>query len=446
MHIVWEAAHEPMFILLFAAGLLYLILGEPHEGLFLFAMVLLMVGLTLYQEGKTERALEALRDISSPRAWVMRDGQRQQIDSREVVAGDLIVLSEGDRVPADGILISGSDMQVDESLLTGESVPVRKIAGADIDAADVAPARPGGDDLPFVYSGTLVVQGHGMLRVTGTGPRSEIGRIGSALQELKSEASPLQKQTARMVTLFALLGLGLSLLLVIVYGLLHGDWLQALLAGIALAMSMLPEEFPVVLTVFPALGAWRLARQQVLTRRLAAIETLGATSVLCVRQDRNADREPDDGGLPVCRRRTACRWITRAQAAVAGVVPRAGGIFDPRQRNRLRSIRWRRPFTGSASISWRTPNTCTTTGAWCRNIRSRPNCAPCRMSGKPLTRTQYVIAAKGAPEAIVDLCHLDAAGQQAHCGGRGCDGAPGPARAGGGAGAFLGQRLAAERA
>ncbi|MEO8837589.1 MAG: HAD-IC family P-type ATPase, partial [Herbaspirillum sp.] len=278
LRMVWEVAHEPMFLLLFGAGLLYLLLGDWHEGLFLFGMVLLTVGLTLYQEGKTERALAALRELSSPHALVIRDHQRRKIDSREVVCDDLLVLSEGDRITADAILIASSDMAVDESLLTGESVPVRKLAAT---TAMVA-TRPGGDDLPFVYSGTLVVQGHGIARVTAIGSDSEIGRIGSALQQLTPEASPLQKQTARLVTVFALAGISLSLLLVIVYGLLYGNWLQGLLAGIALAMAMLPEEFPVVLTVFPALGAWRLARQQVLTRRLAAIETLGATSVLCV--------------------------------------------------------------------------------------------------------------------------------------------------------------------
>ena len=271
--IVWETAREPMFLLLLAAGTLYLVFGELQEGLILFGFVLVTIGLTLYQEGTTERAIEALRDLTSPRALVIRDGAQQRIAGREVVRGDLVVLTEGDRVPADGMLISGSQLQLDESLLTGEAVPVRKIVAA----GEPLPARPGGDDTPFIYSGTLVVAGQGTARITATGARSEIGRIGKALGTLETERSPLQKQTARLVSTLAFLGLGLSLLLFVVYGLMRGDWLQALLAGIALAMAMLPEEYPVVLTVFPALGAWRLSKERVLTRRVTAIETLGAT-------------------------------------------------------------------------------------------------------------------------------------------------------------------------
>jgi Ca2+-transporting ATPase len=272
-HILLDAAREPMFLLIIGAAALYLLLGELSEGLFLCLMVGVTLGLTLYQEGKSERALDALRDLSSPRATVIRNGKRAGIDSRELVRGDLVVLAEGDRVPADAVLVEGNGLQADESLLTGESVPVMKaaLAGA---AAATESAR--------LFSGTLVVQGHGIARVDATGANSQIGRIGASLRDVVRERSPLTRETAKLATLFAMLGIGMSLALVLVYGLTRGDWLQALLAGIALAMSMLPEEFPVVLTVFPALGAWRLARQNVLTRRLPAIETLGAVSVLCV--------------------------------------------------------------------------------------------------------------------------------------------------------------------
>ncbi len=271
--IAWHAAREPMFALLLGAALLYLVLGELREGLFLAAMVLVTVGLTLYQEGKAERALEALRDLSSPRALVIRDGQRRMVDSRELVPGDLIVLQEGDRVPADAELLACHGLHTDESLLTGEAMPVAKAAAAD---------TPADASLGQVFAGTLAVNGHAIGCVTATGAHSAIGRIGASLLGLAPEPSPLQRQATRLAAGFALFGLVLSLALVLIYGSAHGDWLQALLAGIALMMSMLPEEFPVVLAVFPALGAWRLARQQVLTRRLSAIETLGAVSVLCV--------------------------------------------------------------------------------------------------------------------------------------------------------------------
>ena len=286
LSIARETAREPMFLLLLAAATLYLVFGDLREGLTLMGFVVITLGLTLYQEGKTERAIEALRDLTSPRALVIRDGAPLRIAGSDVVRGDLLQLSEGDRVPADALLLSADGVQADESLLTGEPVPVGKRAALPADAA--APAgstdrtRPGGDDLPTVYAGTLIVQGHALARVTATGARSEIGRIGTALGSVEHETSPLQKQTGRLVRHLALLALVLSLALVVVQGLVRGDWLQALLAGIALAMAMLPEEYPVVLTVFPALGARRLSKEGVLTRRLTAIETLGATTVLCV--------------------------------------------------------------------------------------------------------------------------------------------------------------------
>ena len=277
LDIVIASVREPMFILLMVAAALYLILGDLGEGLLLLFMVGVTVGLTPYQEGKTERALEALRNLSSPRALVLRDGKAIRIPGCEVVRGDLLLLTEGDRVAADGMLLQCTNLQVDESLLTGESMAVRKRPKSDADTH----ARPGGDDLPFVWSGTLILQGEGMAQVTATGTRSEIGRIGDALKGVDTEASPLQRQVAKLVKFFAIGGLVLSLGATVMYGLLRGDWLQAILAGIALSMSLLPEEFPVILAIFPAIGAWRLARVKVLTRRLPAVETLGSISVLC---------------------------------------------------------------------------------------------------------------------------------------------------------------------
>jgi Ca2+-transporting ATPase len=278
LQIAASAAREPMYLLLAGAAVLYLLLGEPREGAFLLGMVVLMLWMTLFQEGRTERALQALRDLSSPTALVWRDGRAQRLPASELVEGDLVELGEGDRVPADALLLAAAGLMVDESLLTGESVPVGKLAAPQ----GSAPASPGGADLPWVYSGTLVVQGHGLARVSATGARSEIGRIGTALGRIAAPPGHLQRETARLARWFALLGGAVSVLLVGLLLMRGSDVVPALLAGIALSMSMLPEEFPVILTVFPAIGAWRLARSQVLTRRLAAIEILGSTSVLCV--------------------------------------------------------------------------------------------------------------------------------------------------------------------
>src|SRR5919202_4628290 len=269
--IVLDVLREPMILLLLAAGGIYLLVGDREEALLLLGSIGLIVGIELYQERRTERTLEALRDLSSPRALVIRDRERRRIAGREVVRDDLVVLGEGDRVPADAVLLSASNLSADESLLTGESVPVRKVArepGAD-------DQRPGGDDLPYVYSGSLITSGQGIGRVTRTGVQSEIGRIGRALQTLGGERTRLQRETDRLVRVLAVAGLGLCLVVVVGYAVLRGGLLEGVLAGLALAMALVPEEFPVVLTGFLALGAWRIAQQHVLTRRSPAVEALG---------------------------------------------------------------------------------------------------------------------------------------------------------------------------
>lgn len=276
--IILEVIKEPMFLLLVASGLIYFILGDITEGIMLMSFVFVIIGITIYQEQKTENALEALRNLSSPRALVIRDGKQKRIAGRDVVTGDIIILVEGDRVPADCVLIASNNILVDESLLTGESVPVRKISWTD----GLTLQHPGGDDLPYVYSATLIVQGQGLAKVCSTGPRTEIGKIGVVLQTVKRDDTPLKKEISWMVRTIASVGLLLCLIIVIIYGMNQGDWISGLLAGITLAMAILPEEFPVVLTVFLALGAWRISQKQVLTRQVPAVEALGSASVLCV--------------------------------------------------------------------------------------------------------------------------------------------------------------------
>ena len=274
----WDVVREPMFLLLLACGTIYLILGDVQEAVMLLGFVFVVLGITLYQERKTERALEALRDLSSPRALVIRGGERKRIAGREVVPDDLVVLAEGDRVPADSVVLSCNNLSTDESLLTGESVPVRKVAWDGVREM----TRPGGEDLPFVFSGTLIVQGQGIAQVRATGIHTEMGNIGKALQTVQVEGTRLQKEVGRLVRRVAILGLALCVIVVVLYGLTRGNWLQGFLAGITLAMAMLPEEFPVVLTIFLALGAWRLSKMKVLARRVPVIETLGSATVLCV--------------------------------------------------------------------------------------------------------------------------------------------------------------------
>ena len=267
-----DVVREPMFILLIVGGIVYLVLGDVTEAVVLLLSIFIIIAITTYQERKTERALEALRDLASPRALVIRDQQRLRIPGHEVVRGDAIVIGEGDRVPADAVLWNVNDLRVDESLLTGESVAVSKVAWDGVRQM----TQPGGEDLPFVFSGTMAVQGQGIAEVLATGATTQIGRIGKALSSISQETTNLQKETRRVVRDLAIGGLVLCVIVAILYRLLRGPWLDGVLAGITLAMAILPEEFPVVLTVFLAMGGWRILRKGVLTRRATAIETLAA--------------------------------------------------------------------------------------------------------------------------------------------------------------------------
>ncbi len=408
--IVQETLKEPMFMLLLAAAVLYGVLGDWQEGGILMGLVVVVLGLTLYQEGKTERAMQALRQLSSPRALVLRDGQPQRIAGQDVVVGDLLVGAEGDRIAADAVLLDGSELMADESLLTGESTPVDKLAvpaGSDMPTA--LPPQAGGNQTPFLYCGTLVVKGHGTARVLATGERTAMGRIGSALQSLQAEASPLRAQTARLVRTLAVVALAASVCLVLAYGLMRGDWMGAVLAGIALAMALLPQEFTVVLTVLPALGAWRLSKLQVLTRRIAAIETLGATSVLCV----------DKTGTLTENRMTVAQLYAyggaEADATLAvdysaqSELPEAfhtvaefailASVQDPYDPMELAFHRLGAHFLQGTEHLHRD---------WTL-VREYGLTPQLRAMSHVWTVTQdntRIVAAKGAPEAVVDLCHL----------------------------------------
>ena len=410
--IAFEVVREPMFLMLVACGAVYLVMGADHIGdaLMLLGFVFVVMGITIIQERRTERALDALKDISSPRALVIRGGDRVRIPGHDVVREDLVVLAEGDRVPADGVLLYTVNLCVDESLLTGESVPVRKQAG---EAAE-AMGRPGGDDLPCVYSGTLVTAGHGIAEVRATGVRTELGKIGKALQSVEPERTLLQRETGRMVRTFTIVGLSLCAAVVVVYGLTRGNtvrvWEQGFLAGITMAMATLPEEFPVVLTIFLALGAWRISQSRVLTRRMPAVETLGAATVLCVDKtgtltlNQMSVRQLAVRGEVFDTQETAQKTPPERfhEAIEYGVLASKRDPFDPMEKA-LREVGdhylaktehlhkdWSlvheyplSPELLAISRVWRSPN-----------------------------GGDFVIAAKGAPEAIADLCHLGPAGRE----------------------------------
>ncbi|MGA7933084.1 MAG: cation-translocating P-type ATPase [Kovacikia sp.] len=417
--IILEIIQEPIFLLLVGCGVIYLFLGDAQEALILLGFVFFIVGINLYQEQKTERSLEALRDLSSPRALVIRDGERQRIAGRDVVRGDLIVLAEGDRVPADATLLLSTHVTVDESLLTGESIPVRKQAVESSTESPLntelaaSPARPGGDDLAQVYSGTLVVQGQGIARVYATGNQTEMGKIGKALQTIEQEDTVLQKETRRIVSKLTIVAIAICVAVVVIYGFTQGDWLHGFLAGLALAMAILPNEIPVVLTIFLALGAWRFSQQQVLTRRTPVVETLGSATVLCV----------DKTGTLTFNRMSVRQLFVYDNAAPYfydvtlhdreplpeaihpliefGILASRKDPFDPMEKALQQVGEAYLARTEHLHRDWEL-------------LREYP------LSGQLLAMScvwrapsgTLTIAAKGAPEAIADLCHFTAPQRQ----------------------------------
>lgn len=403
-----EVLREPMLLLLLACGAIYLTLGDLTEALVLLASVFVIIGISLYQSQRTEKALAALRDLSSPRALVRRDGRDTRIAGRDVVPGDLVVLAEGDRVPADGVLLWAMNVKVDESLLTGESEPVHKTTGAE----EGEMTRPGGETC-FVYSGTLMVAGQAIARVKSTGAATELGRIGSALESAVQPRTKLERDTARLVRILFVGSIVLCLALALFVGARQGDWLEGSLAGLALAMSMIPEEFPVILTIFLALGAWRISQRRVLTRRLPAIEALGAATVLCV--DKTGTLTENRMAVSVLASDGRCFEIAR------DLPPRAPGRvtlpeefhavleyavlasqqnpFDPMEQ--AINEAGRRWLEGTEHLHPR----------WTLVHEYPLSQGLLAMTHVWSSREgrEYVIAAKGAPEAIADLCHLSAA-------------------------------------
>ncbi|WP_434415914.1 cation-translocating P-type ATPase [Nannocystis pusilla] len=389
--LVGEALREPMFVLLLACSAIYFLLGDLHESLILLGCVGVVLAITIVQTNRTERAVAALRDMTSPRALVLRGGVARRIAGGEVVRGDLALLHEGDRVPADGVLLEATSLAIDESLLSGESVPVDKRSGAEVraHAADT-----------LVFAGSLVVKGHGLARITATGARSEIGKIGASLADLSGGTSRVQQEIGRLVRIFGVLGGLCCGFIALFYGFARGEWLPGLLAGITLAISLLPEEFPLVLTVFLALGAWRMSQRNVLTRRIPALESLGAATTLCV--DKTGTLTVNRMTLIELRAGQEVWQAERNQPVPGSLRPLAEYAALASQREAIDPMdaacrRFCHERVGADALlhgRWRlereyplTPTLLAVAQAW-----RRPDGA--------------VVAAKGAPEAIAELCDL----------------------------------------
>jgi P-type Ca2+ transporter type 2C len=396
--IAFDVVKEPMFLLLVACGTLYLILGDIQEGLMLLSFVFVVMGIEFFQEKKTEKALDALKDLASPRALVIRDGETIRIAGREVVMGDFIVLQEGDRVPADAIVLKNNNLQADESLLTGEPVPVRKREWIDGDSSFI----PGGDDLPVVYSGSMIVQGNGIVKVTAVALNTEIGKIGKALESVKEEPTQLKREMGILVRRLAIIGILLCVMIIVIYTLTRGDLLKGFLAGITLAMAMLPEEFPVVLAIFLAMGAWRMSKKSVLTRKPAAIETLGSATVLCTDKTGTLTQNK----MTVTRLYNGNDFTNIASGDIFpepfheiieyGILSSQVNPFDPMEKAIINIGDQFLKHSEHIHTDWIMEK---------EYPLSKDLLAMSRVFSNTGTKVR-VIAVKGAPEAIFDLCHL----------------------------------------
>ncbi|RYU78566.1 cation-translocating P-type ATPase [Hymenobacter persicinus] len=258
-----EVVTEPMFLLLVTACAVYIALGEGAEAITLGVAMLAVAGISVYQQLRSDRALSALRELTQPRARVRRGGVVVTVPVEDLVVGDAVLVEEGSRLPADGLVTEPSDFAVDEAILTGEAVPVAKAQGDP------------------VFAGTSTAAGRAWLTVTAVGAGTRLGLIGQSMEAIVPEKTPLQRQVSRFVLRMAWVGAGAFALVWAVNYAHSGNWVTALLFGLTLAMSILPEEIPVAFSSFMALGAARLSRLGVLTKQPQTVESLGSATVIC---------------------------------------------------------------------------------------------------------------------------------------------------------------------
>lgn len=382
-----ELFKEPMVYLLFICGAIYFVLGDQNEAMMLLAFLLLIVGITIFQEKKTGSALEALRAISNPRALVLRDGVKTRIAGIEVVPNDIVYLNEGDYIPADSHVMNAINVEVNESILTGESIPVEKKVGNEL------------------FSGTTVVKGHAIAIVHSIGQNTAIGKIGKIIQDDDAVLSRLEVETNRLVKRLSMIAIGLCIFVTVLYSLDNQNWIKGLLLGISLAMAILPNELPAVLTIYFAMAAWRLSKHKVLTRKLSAIESLGSITVLCV--DKTGTLTMNQMAIQIIYSNNEVIDLSEHseseipeafhEALEYGILASRKDPFDPMEIAFTMAGNKFLLKTEHLHHNWElekeyplTPELLSVTHAW----RTHDN-------------KGFVIGVKGSPEAIIDLCHMN---------------------------------------
>ncbi len=312
---------SPLIYVLIAAAIISFVVGHFTDGYVIVGILILNATIGFVQESRAEKAMEALKKLSAPRAGVCRAGQQEEVPTADLVPGDVVLLGAGDRVPADGRLVSASNLKVDEATLTGESVAVDKHPRPLSGELGIAERKN------LVYTGTVVTYGRAAAVVTATGMATEMGRIAAGLRDVPPEPTPLQKNMAKLSRYLVVLLLGVLAILVVV-GLLRGlGWLEVFLLAVAAAVSAIPEGLPAVLTVVLALGMRFMARRNAVVRKLVAVETLGSATVIC--SDKTGTLTLNQ--MTVRRTYTWRRWtdVTGEGYAPEGRFERDGRPVDP---------------------------------------------------------------------------------------------------------------------
>lgn len=266
LKLLLDIVKEPMLILLIIISIIYFVVGDYAEAVFMFIAIVAVSAISFYQDNRSQKALEALEQLNEPLSRVIRNGKEVSIATHDLVVGDLCIIEEGQMINADGRIVYSSDFSVNESSLTGETYSVFKNAEAEHSK---------------IYSGTLVVSGLAVFEVEYIGTSTQLGKIGQSIQGITEEQSPLHQQITRFVKGMALIGLFVFLL---VWGYSYWqsrDVMDSLLVGLTLAMSILPEEIPVAFTTFMAMGSWKLMKQGIIVKKSSVVETLGSTTVIC---------------------------------------------------------------------------------------------------------------------------------------------------------------------
>ncbi len=386
LSIIFNILKEPTVYILLGCGVIYFLIGDRQEALMLMGFLVLIISITVTQEAKAERALEALKDLSSPRALVLRDGTKQRIAGREVVRGDILFVNEGDRIPADAILISGDYISSDESLLTGEAIPVDKKKDS------------------LLFAGATIVRGQGIALVKAIGVQTEIGKIGKSIQTTQAEGTNLEKQTNHLVKSVTWVAALLCVMVVVVYALSRGNWLEGSLVGLSLAMAIMPNELPAVLAIFMALGAWRLSQRRVLTRKLSAVENLGSVTVLCV--DKTGTLTLNQ--MAIQKVYSQGRYVDILNSNISsldeefheaiefGILASRKDPYDPMELAFVSAGSKFLQGTEHLHHDW----------SLTKEYPLSPELLSISHAWKPKAGGGFVVGAKGAPEAIIDLCHL----------------------------------------